>query len=101
MFVAAGAALLFVRLPATVTVAAMETGCVACQKVPETGWVTADPSTFRAPAALMLATLVPPVSTSFVFWLPPVRVASRAREPLVPMLAVTVPETAKVPVPAF
>jgi len=34
-----------------VTVAAMLTGCVAWKNVPETGCVTADPSTFRAFAA--------------------------------------------------
>lgn len=42
------------------------------------GCVTADPSTFRAPAAETDATFVPPVSMSLVFCDPLVRVASRA-----------------------
>jgi hypothetical protein len=43
-------------------------------------------------AALTVAMLVP--SVSFVCCVPPVRVASRARVPAVPMFAVIVPETA-------
>jgi len=38
-----------VRGPETATVAAMLTGWVAWKKVPDTGWVTAEPSTATTP----------------------------------------------------